>query len=100
IISRMVCIPTIGIGAGSGFDGQILVTDDLLGKYTDFKPRFVRQYANLSEICTNAITEYAEDVRSMKFPNDTESFAFTEEEEEKLRELMDENAVTATEISC
>src|SRR6185437_14362042 len=100
IISRMVCIPTIGIGAGSGFDGQILVTDDLLGKYTDFRPRFVRQYANLSEICTDAVAQYAEDVRTLNFPDASESFAFTEEEEEKLREMMGEPAANGSEITC
>lgn len=100
IISRMVSIPTIGIGAGSGCDGQILVTDDLLGKYTDFRPRFVRQYANLSEICTNAVAQYAEDVRTLNFPDASESFAFTEEEEEKLREMMGEPAANGGEITC
>lgn len=91
VISKKTTVPTIGIGAGSGCDGQILVTDDLLGKYTDFKPRFVRQYANLSEICTDAITRYAEDVRALNFPDASESFTFTEEEEQKLRELLDED---------
>lgn len=100
MISNSISVPTIGIGAGSGCDGQILVTDDLLGKYTDFKPRFVRQYANLSDICTNAIVQYAEDVRSKDFPNDSESFAFTEDEEEKLRDLMDEPSTNASEITC
>lgn len=100
MISKSVTIPTIGIGAGSGCDGQILVTDDLLGKYTDFKPRFVRQYANLSDICTTAIGQYAEDVRSLKFPDDAESFAFTDEEEEKLRELLEEPIGNGSEITC
>ncbi len=84
IISKKLSIPAIGIGAGSGCDGQILVTDDLLGKYVDFKPRFVRRYANLDEICTDAIRNYASDVLSSEFPTDSESFAFPEGEEQEL----------------
>lgn len=90
MITKRLPIPTIGIGAGAGCDGQILVTDDLLGKFTDFKPRFVRQYANLSDICQEAIGRYAEDVRASSFPDAAESFAFTPEEEAKLQELIDE----------
>jgi 3-methyl-2-oxobutanoate hydroxymethyltransferase len=100
MISKAISVPTIGIGAGSGCDGQILVTDDLLGKYTDFKPRFVRQYANLSEICTNAVVQYADDVRASTFPDSSESFTFTDEEEEKLKELMDEPSTNGSEITC
>jgi 3-methyl-2-oxobutanoate hydroxymethyltransferase len=99
MVSKVLTVPTIGIGAGSGCDGQILVTDDLLGKYTDFKPRFVRQYANLSEICTKAVEQYAEDVRAASFPDSSESFTFTDEEEEKLKELLDE-PIAADEITC
>jgi 3-methyl-2-oxobutanoate hydroxymethyltransferase len=83
IISQKLQIPAIGIGAGDGCDGQILVTDDLLGKYTDFKPRFVRRYANLDEVCSDAIKNYATDVMTSKFPSATESF-FLSEAEEKL----------------
>ncbi len=84
IISKKLKIPTIGIGAGAECDGQILVTDDLLGKYVDFKPRFVRRYANLDEVCTDAIRQYAHDVMNRDFPNDAESFAFPEDEEQDL----------------
>jgi len=83
IISQKLQIPAIGIGAGDGCDGQILVTDDLLGKYTDFKPRFVRRYASLDEVCSEAIKNYASDVMTSKFPNAQESF-FLSETEEKL----------------
>lgn len=100
MITKRLPIPTIGIGAGSGCDGQILVTDDLLGKFTDFKPRFVRQYANLSDLCQEAIGKYAEDVRSQTFPDASESFAFTPEEEEKLRELIDEMPSDVSEVIC
>lgn len=84
IITKRLTIPVIGIGAGVDCDGQILVTDDLLGKYVDFKPRFVRRYASLDEVCTDAIRSYAQDVMASAFPTDTESFAFPEEEEKEL----------------
>lgn len=84
IISKKLKVPTIGIGAGAECDGQILVTDDLLGKYVDFKPRFVRRYANLDEVCTDAIRQYALDVMNREFPTDSESFTFPEDEEQDL----------------
>lgn len=87
LISSELKIPTIGIGAGAGCDGQILVTDDLLGKYTDFLPRFVRRYANLAELCQQAIESYGNDVRTGAFPSQAESFAFAEEEEERLKQM-------------
>lgn len=89
IITSKLSIPTIGIGAGVSCDGQILVTDDLLGKYTDFQPRFVRRYANLDETCLEAFNQYAADVKSCSFPNSKESFAFSKEEEEELGKLLD-----------
>ncbi len=100
IISETLTVPTVGIGAGRFCDGQILVTDDLLGKYTDFQPRFVRRYANLAELCDQAISSYAEDVRKMGFPSDDESFAFPEEEEAKLRSLLDTLSIAQGELSC
>ncbi|MBK9143141.1 MAG: 3-methyl-2-oxobutanoate hydroxymethyltransferase [Candidatus Melainabacteria bacterium] len=93
IISSRLEIPTIGIGAGNECDGQILVTDDLLGKYTDFQPRFVRRYADLDAICTDAVRRYADDVMSQQFPNQQESFMLAaDEEEELLRALMNSSA--------
>lgn len=100
LISEQLTIPTIGIGAGNGCDGQILVTDDLLGKYTDFQPRFVRRYANLDEVCSQAVGSYAEDVRRNNFPNEDESFAFPEEEEAKLKSLIDVISISKGELSC
>lgn len=88
MISQRLSIPTIGIGAGCECDGQILVTDDLLGKYTDFKPRFVRRYANLDEVCTEAIRQYADDVKKKTFPNEAESFALTKEEADELAKRL------------
>ena len=65
---------TIGIGAGAGCDGQVLVYADMLGMNRGFKPKFLRQYADLYEIMTNAIGQYVNDVKSMDFPNESESY--------------------------
>lgn len=67
-ISKHISIPTIGIGAGAGCDGQVLVTHDLLGLFERFTPKFVRQYANLHETMHKAFAEYIEDVESKRFP--------------------------------
>ena len=67
-------IPIIGIGAGGGVDGQVLVCADMLGMNTDFSPRFLRRYANLFEIITQAVGQYVEDVKSRDFPNDKEKY--------------------------
>ncbi len=87
-ITELLVIPTIGIGAGNNCDGQILVTDDLLGKYTDFKPKFVRRYADLDKVCHEAIVNYSKDVISRDFPNPSESFPLAEEEEKQLQLLL------------
>ncbi len=100
MISEKLKIPTVGIGAGSGCDGQILVTDDLLGKYTDFQPRFVRRYANLADVCQSAIENYANDVRSSAFPNASESFALSDDETDRLHELLGLPQNNHSEISC
>ncbi|TDI75218.1 MAG: 3-methyl-2-oxobutanoate hydroxymethyltransferase [Bacteroidetes bacterium] len=73
-VSASLEIPTIGIGAGAGCDGQVLVTHDALGLTTDFNPRFVRRYARLAEIMHDAVTAYIADVRSRSFPSDEESY--------------------------
>src|SRR5262245_32316040 len=73
-ITRTLSIPTIGIGAGVGCDGQVLVMHDLLGLGEATPPRFVRQYVALGEIVSRAARMYAEDVRNQKFPGDVESY--------------------------
>ncbi len=73
-VTQSVTIPTIGIGAGNGCDGQVLVVHDMLGFNTDFHPRFVRKYANLDSIICTAVKNYIHDVRQGVFPNDTESY--------------------------
>lgn len=73
-VSEAIYIPTIGIGAGNGTDGQILVIDDMLGKTNGFSPRFLRRYADLNTIMTDAIGHYVEDVKNCDFPNEKESY--------------------------
>lgn len=73
-ITESLTIPTIGIGAGPGCDGQILVLYDLLGLDPEFKPRFVRRYAELAPLILKALTDYAADVQDGSFPSEEESF--------------------------
>ncbi len=73
-VSASLRIPTIGIGAGGGCDGQVLVTHDMLGLTKDFNPRFVRRYADLDGIITEAVQHYVDDVRSRSFPDASESY--------------------------
>ena len=73
-ITSELAIPTIGIGAGAGCDGQILVTPDMLGMNTQFHPRFVRTYATLAETMGNAFAAYRNDVRTGNFPAAEESY--------------------------
>lgn len=73
-VSRSLTIPAIGIGAGPECDGQVLVINDMLGLSTDFRPRFVRRYADLSSVIEQAVKSYVEDVRSNSFPSEDESY--------------------------
>ncbi len=73
-ITKKLSVPTIGIGAGPFCDGQILVSHDLLGLYGEFRPRFVRHYAELNKEMRQAFRHFAEDVKSGNFPSDEESF--------------------------
>lgn len=74
-ITEEVAIPTIGIGASAGCDGQILVVDDMLGLFTAFKPKFVKRYADLGTQGEAAIAAYADEVRARQFPADEHTFA-------------------------
>lgn len=67
-ITKEIDIPTIGIGASAACDGQILVVDDMLGMFTDFRPKFVKRFAELGESADTAIAQYADDVRERRFP--------------------------------
>ncbi len=73
-VTAEIAIPTIGIGAGGQCDGQILVIADMLGMTQGFSPRFLRRYANLNAIMTDAIGSYVTDVKSGDFPNEEESY--------------------------
>ncbi|MEO6287299.1 MAG: 3-methyl-2-oxobutanoate hydroxymethyltransferase [Dyadobacter sp.] len=73
-VSESVSIPTVGIGAGPHADGQILVLHDLLGINKAFKPRFLRRYADLNGVMTDAISNYIKDVKGKSFPNEKESY--------------------------
>ncbi len=73
-VSKQVRIPTIGIGAGGGTDGQVLVMHDMLGINKDFSPRFLRRYADLSSIINDAVAHYIEDIKTGDFPNDKEQY--------------------------
>ncbi len=73
-VTRSLSIPTIGIGAGPHCDGQVLVMHDMLGINTEFKPRFLRQYLNLSETIQDAVKQYIGDVKSGSFPNEKEQY--------------------------
>lgn len=75
-ITQKVRIPTIGIGAGPYCDGQVLVSHDLLGIYTDHVPKYVRRYANLGDVVAKAFKQFADDVRSGDFPKIEESYGF------------------------
>jgi len=74
-ITAQIDIPTIGIGASAGCDGQILVVDDMLGLFTAFKPKFVKRYGTLGEDAEAAIRAYAEEVRARSFPSDAHIFS-------------------------
>ena len=73
-VSEALTIPTIGIGAGAGTDGQVLVVHDMLGINKGFSPKFLRRYANLHDIMTEAVEHYIADVKSCDFPNENEQY--------------------------
>jgi 3-methyl-2-oxobutanoate hydroxymethyltransferase len=73
-VAESLTIPVIGIGAGNGVDGQVLVTHDMLGMTYEFNPRFLRRYLNMYEEMTNAFKQYATDVKAVDFPNEKEQY--------------------------
>jgi 3-methyl-2-oxobutanoate hydroxymethyltransferase len=73
-VSKSISIPVIGIGAGGGVDGQVLVTHDMLGMTHEFSPRFLRRYLSLYESMSNAFQQYMKDVKSKDFPNESEQY--------------------------
>ncbi len=84
LITESIEVPTIGIGAGPDCDGQVLVFHDLLGINHDLQPKFVRTYANLKETTIDALSTFADDVRSKNFPTQDESYQLSDDEIETL----------------
>lgn len=83
-ITDNLTIPTIGIGAGRFCSGQILVSDDIFGKFSDFTPKFARKYGDLNLLIKNCATQYVQDVHNGKFPAEEEVFKLSEEELKQL----------------
>jgi 3-methyl-2-oxobutanoate hydroxymethyltransferase len=83
-ITERLNVPTIGIGAGRYCSGQVMVSDDLFGKFADYKPKFARKYADLQAVMKTAITNYCDDVKTGKFPSEDEVFKLSEDEANKL----------------
>jgi len=88
IIRDRLTIPVYGIGAGGDTDGQVLIVSDLLGVFQAFTPKFVKKYANLAEVITDALQTYVEDVRSGRFPEPKHSYMMIEGELPKLQEEL------------
>ncbi len=88
-ISEQLQIPTIGIGAGAGTDGQILLAYDLLGVFTDFKPKFTKRYANLSEVAVEGLERYVEEVKDGSFPDDDHTYGVDEAELERFERMLE-----------
>ena len=84
LISETLSIPTIGIGAGNGCDGQVLVVQDMLGTFTDFKPKFVKSYGQIGEQTKTAVRQYIEEVKASVFPAEEHTFTISEDVIEKL----------------
>jgi 3-methyl-2-oxobutanoate hydroxymethyltransferase len=84
LISEQLTIPTIGIGAGAGTDGQILLCHDLLGVFTDFKPKFTKRFARLTEVAVAGIRQYVKEVKEGTSPDDDHSYTVNEAEYEKF----------------
>ncbi|MDF2563632.1 MAG: 3-methyl-2-oxobutanoate hydroxymethyltransferase [Massilibacillus sp.] len=83
-ITQTIAVPTIGIGAGSGCDGQVLVVNDMFGMYSDFTPKFVKKFANLQAQMLTAIMEYKQEVTARTFPAKEHTFSIAEEVLDKL----------------
>ncbi len=89
LISEQLEIPTIGIGAGVGTDGQILLCYDLLGVFTDFKPKFTKRFSNLTEVAVGGIRQYVKEVKEGIFPDDDHTYGVDEAEYEKFASLVE-----------
>jgi 3-methyl-2-oxobutanoate hydroxymethyltransferase len=88
LISEQLTIPTIGIGAGVGCDGQILLCYDLLGVFTDFKPKFTKRYARMTDVAVTGIKQYIAEVKAGQFPDDEHSYTVNDAEYDKFAALV------------
>ena len=95
LISKELTIPTIGIGAGAGCDGQVLVYQDMLGMFSGFKPKFVKHFANIGEEMKKAFRAYDEEVKAKTFPSDEHNFAI----DEKIIDHIESVAFVKNELS-
>lgn len=84
LVTEKLDIPTIGIGAGNGCDGQVLVYQDMLGMFSDFTPKFVKRFANVGEIMKQAFADYSAEVKAGTFPAPEHTYAISDEVIEKL----------------
>ncbi len=89
LISEQLEIPTIGIGAGAGTDGQILLSYDLLGVFTDFKPKFTKRFANLTEVAVAGLRDYVREVKDGTFPDDDHSYSAKPEVVDAFRDMIE-----------
>jgi 3-methyl-2-oxobutanoate hydroxymethyltransferase len=87
-ITELLDIPVLSIGAGPDCDGQLLIVSDLIGEFQAFTPKFVKKYANVAEVTTNAIRQYAEEVRSGAFPGPEHVYPMKDGEYERFVELV------------
>ena len=88
LISEQLTIPTIGIGAGVGTDGQILLCHDLLGVFTDFKPKFTKRFAKLTEVAVAGIEQYIKEVKTGTFPDDDHSYGVSDAEYDSFARMV------------
>lgn len=88
LITSILTIPTIGIGASKKCDGQVLVYQDMVGMFSDFTPKFVKRYENVGEVMINAFKKYDEEVKSGAFPTEEYTYKIDDEVFEKVKDLM------------
>jgi len=91
-ITKKLSIPVLSIGAGPDCDGQLLIVSDAIGQFQAFTPKFVKKYANVAEVVTNALAEYVKEVKSGGFPADEHCYHMLKGEDEKFKDLIKEYA--------
>ncbi|MCK4392701.1 3-methyl-2-oxobutanoate hydroxymethyltransferase [Candidatus Bipolaricaulota bacterium] len=89
-ITGKLSIPVLSIGAGPDCDGQLLIVSDMIGQFQAFTPKFVKKYANVAEVITNAMKEYIKDVKAGAFPADEHCYHMLKGEDEKFKDLIKE----------